>query len=219
MTFLLEQSRLIIESVIMALGYPGIALVMLVENLFPPIPSEIVVPFAGFLVGRGKLNFTGVMVAATFGAVLGALVLYGLGAWLGEERLRALVRRYGRWTLVSERDFDNALTIFSRHERSVVFWARLMPGIRSLISIPAGVVRMRLGRFLLFTTLGTLVWNLILGVAGVVLGQNWGRVLALVDRYEIVVWGVLGALVAVWLGRQLILKNKHLKNKQKRRRA
>lgn len=204
MSSLLEQLRVLVESVILTLGYPGIALVMLIENLFPPIPSEVVVPFAGFLVAQGVLSFWGVMVATTLGAVLGALVLYGLGAWLGAARLRLFFRRYGRWFLLSEEDFDRALIRFNRHDRSVVFWARLMPGVRSLISIPAGVARMRIGRFLLFTTLGTLVWNLALGSAGVLLGQNWEQVLTFIDRFEIMFWLFLAVLVVWWATRRII---------------
>lgn len=206
MSALLESIRLLIEGVITLLGYPGIALVMLVENLFPPIPSEIVVPFAGFLVGRGELTFVGVMVAATLGTVLGALILYALGARLGEARCCALFRRYGRWVGLSEADFGGAMGLFSRHARAIVFWARLMPGARSLISVPAGVARMPLGRFLVFTTLGTLVWNVLLGAAGVALGQNWVQVLAFVDRYEVVVWGALLLGVLWWLSRRLQMR-------------
>ncbi len=204
MSSLLEQLRVLTESVILTLGYPGIALVMLIENLFPPIPSEVVVPFAGFLVAQGVLSFWGVMVATTLGAVLGALVLYGLGAWLGASRLRLFFNRYGRWFLLSEEDFDRALNRFNHHDRSVVFWARLMPGVRSIISIPAGVARMPMGRFLLFTTMGTLVWNLALGSAGVLLGQNWEQVLTVIDRFESVFWLLLAALVLWWATRRIV---------------
>lgn len=200
---LLEQFQLLVEGIILAFGYPGIALVMLIENLFPPIPSEIVVPFGGFLAAQGVLSFWGVMVATTAGAVLGALILYGLGAWLGAVRLRLFFRLYGRWLLVSEGDFDGALSRFNRHDRSVVFWARLMPGVRSLISIPAGVARMPMGRFLLFTTLGTLVWNLALGSTGVLLGQHWEQVLTLIDRFEGVLWTVLAIILLWWAARRV----------------
>jgi len=126
------------------------------------------------------------------------------GAWLGAARLRLFFRRYGRWLLVSEEDFDRVLSRFNCHDRSVVFWARLMPGVRSLISIPAGVARMPVRRFLLFTALSTLVWNLALGSAGVLLGQNWEQVLTVIDRFESVLWLLLAALVVWWTTRRIV---------------
>jgi membrane protein DedA with SNARE-associated domain len=202
----LEHLRLLIEQVISTLGYPGMALVMLVENLFPPIPSELVVPFAGFLVSRGEMTMPAVLLAATCGTVLGAMVLYALGSWLGEGRVRLLFRHYGRYSLLSERDFDRALELFRRYDRPVVFWARLVPGVRSLISVPAGVVRMPLGRFLLFTTLGTLLWNALLAYAGMLLGQNWPLVLSFVDHYELALWLLAGGAAAAWSVRWLVRK-------------
>lgn len=203
MASLLEQLRALIEGAVLSLGYLGLALVMLLENLFPPIPSELVVPFAGFLVGQGELELLPTLLATTAGAVLGALLLYYLGWWWGEVRVRAFFRRYGRWLLLREADFDRVLTLFRRYDRAAIFLARLLPGLRSLISIPAGVARMPLGSFLLYSTLGTLLWNTLLGVAGLLLGQNWTRVLSVIDRYETVFWLLVGGAVAWWLWQRI----------------
>lgn len=184
MAELMSRLQVWIEQIINAIGYVGIALVMLAENLFPPIPSELVMPFAGFSVAQGNMNFIAVLVAGTIGAVLGALALYYVGVWADEPIARRFVRRYGRYFLLSESDLDRALDFFRRYGRTVVFFGRLIPIIRSLISIPAGMNRMPLGQFLLFTTLGSLIWNTVLTYAGVLLGANWTDVLGFVKKYE-----------------------------------
>lgn len=191
MAFLLEQLRTLIEYLILTLGYPGLALIMFVENLFPPIPSEVVLPFAGSLVESGQLGLGAVLFASTLGAVLGTGLFYYLGARLGEARTRALIRRYGRWLALDEDDLDRSLAMFRQHDRSIIFFGRFLPGVRTLISLPAGIARMRLGTFLLYTALGTLAWNGLLVGAGVVLGQNWERILNIVDRYETFFWLVV----------------------------
>lgn len=157
MANLLEKLYEIAQSVISALGYPGIFLMMLVENLFPPFPSEVVMPFAGFMVADGQLNFVGVMLAGTLGSVAGALLIYYLGHKLGRERLRKGVQKYGKYLLLSEEELDKALDTFDRHGQMAILLGRLIPGVRSLISIPAGLEEMPIKNFLLLTTLG--VWS------------------------------------------------------------
>lgn len=180
------------------LGYLGLALLSLVENLVPPIPSEFILPFAGFLVADGRLNVFGVLFATSAGGFLGTAVFYWLGRRLGEERVRAFIRRFGRYVLLREADYDEALTFFRRHDAKVIFWARFVPGIRSLISLPAGVAGMRAGRFVAYTLLGTVLWNLLLVSAGWVLGERWQAVLDVVDRLESVLWVLLAAAVIGW---------------------
>lgn len=197
MSAIAEQLRILVENVILSIGYLGIALLMLLENLFPPIPSELVVPFAGFLVGQGELSLAGVLIATTLGALLGALALYALGYWLGEARLRLFINRYGRWFLLGTEDLDRSLIIFRKYGRGIVLLARLMPIVRSLISIPAGIARMPLGPFLIYSTIGMLFWNTVLTVAGLFLGQNWTRVLGFMDRYELLIWLLLIAAL-IW---------------------
>lgn len=203
MSNLLEQLRSVIEAVVLSLGYGGLGLVMFIENIFPPIPSELVLPFAGFLVSQERFSFVGVLAASTIGSLVGALVLYYLGAWWGETGIRGLVRRYGRWALVDEADFDKVLKLFRRHDRSVVFWARFLPVGRSLISIPAGIARMPLASFLFFTSLGTLIWNALLSCVGWVLGHNWARILGVIDRYELLIALLVMGLALIALTRRV----------------
>jgi membrane protein DedA with SNARE-associated domain len=208
LTEVLEFVRHAIEAIITFLGYPGIALVMLMENLFPPIPSELVMPFAGFQVAQGELNMIGAIAAGTVGALLGAVALYYIGYWADEPVVRTFIRRYGRFFLLSEDDLDRALSFFQRFGPPVVFFGRLIPIIRSLISIPAGMNKMPLPTFLLFTTLGTLIWNTVLAYAGMVLGANWDHVLVFVKQYErlVMVVGVV-AVVGFLMYRIIHMRN------------
>ncbi len=204
MAEILDWLRVVIEQIIMLLSYPGIALVMLAENLFPPIPSELVMPFAGFLAGRGEMNLGLALLAGTIGSVVGAVVLYYIGWWAGERAVRAFVRRYGRFLLLSEGDLDRTISFFERHGKAMVFFARLMPLARSLISIPAGTSRMPLGMFLLFTTLGSAIWNTALAGAGLALGENWDQILGFVRQYERVILVALVVAICVFVARRLV---------------
>lgn len=199
MAELLDQLSVIIREIIMALGYPGISLVMFAENVFPPIPSELVMPFAGFLVADGNMNFVYVILAGTIGAVLGAIVLYYLGLWLDEPVIRRFIRNFGRYFLLSEDDLDRALEFFGKYGEAVIFFGRLIPIIRSLISVPAGMNRMPMGKFLIFTAFGTTVWNLVLTAAGYWLGENWQEILGYVKQYERVTLVVLAIAVVVFV--------------------
>ncbi len=179
--------------VVEALGYTGVALLVLVENLFPPIPSEVVLTLAGFTASRGDANLVGMIIAATAGSVGGALILYGIAAWFGPERLRRVVLRYQRWLRVTERDLDRAEAWFDRWSVAAVLVCRCVPLVRSLISIPAGLRRMPLTPFLLYTTVGSLVWNTIFVSAGYLLGEQWHTVAEVVDYLDYVVLAALGA--------------------------
>jgi membrane protein DedA with SNARE-associated domain len=150
-------------------GYFGLIAIMIVENLFPPIPSEIVLPLAGYEVSRGELTFVATVAAATFGSLAGALILYSLGRWGG----RPAIERWGRRMRVGPSELDRAETWFARWGDWVVLGARLVPGARSVVSIPAGTMRMGVVRFILLTTLGSAVWNSVLIGAGWALGDNW----------------------------------------------
>jgi membrane protein DedA with SNARE-associated domain len=189
----------VIESIVTSMGYVGIALVMLAENLFPPIPSELVMPFAGFLVAQGKMDLTAVIVSGTIGSVLGAVILYYLGVWADEAIVRKFVRRWGKWLTVSEGELDRALAFFGRFGEVVVFFGRLIPIIRSLISVPAGMKRMSIGKFLLFTTLGTILWNVALTLAGVWLGANWEDVLGFLKTYQNLTLAVIVGVIALFV--------------------
>lgn len=198
MAEILDKLSILIEDIIAALGYPGITLVMFLENIFPPIPSEIVMPFAGFLVAdNGEMTFPGIVIAGTLGSVLGALVIYYVGVWADDLVIRRFIRRYGRYFTVSEQDLDRALSFFDRYGEAIVFFGRLIPIIRSLISLPAGMKRMPLRRFLLFTALGTAIWTALLSAAGVILKENWEDILTFIDTYQMVTLVVVGAAVLV----------------------
>jgi membrane protein DedA with SNARE-associated domain len=195
MVKILEQIHLWLEQVIITLGYTGIMVVMFLESLFPPIPTELLMPFAGLMVNQGHFSFSGVLLAGTAGSLLGALTLYYLGQYIGEPLIRSIIRRYGPYLLLTERDLNRSLDFFERYSEAVVFFGRFIPLIRSLISLPAGLTRMPLGRFLLFTTLGSGLWNGLMSYIGVILGENWAELLIFVKQYEILVVATLVALI------------------------
>ncbi len=207
MSAILEQIRLWMEYLITSLGYAGLALVMFIENVFPPIPSEMIMPFAGFMVSRGEFTFAGILIAGTLGSVLGSLALYHVGMWVGEGPLRAFLRSYGRWFLVSEQDLERAMRFFDRYGSLIILFGRLAPGVRSLISIPAGMQRMPLTKFLSYTTLGSAVWVGLLGYAGMALKANWESILLVVDQYEILLLSLMvagGVSFVVWRVSRLV---------------
>jgi membrane protein DedA with SNARE-associated domain len=174
------------------LGAPGAGLAVALENLFPPIPSELILPLAGFTASQGDMSLVGAIVWTTLGSVAGALVLYAAGALLGRERTRAIAVRL---PLVKLSDIDRTEVWFARHGTKAVFFGRMVPLFRSFISLPAGIERMPMTTFLAFTTLGSLIWNLIFVLAGYQLGENWRRVQDVVGVYQKVV--VAAVLVAV----------------------
>jgi membrane protein DedA with SNARE-associated domain len=174
------------------LGAPGAGLAVALENLFPPIPSELILPLAGFTASRGDMSLIGAIVWTTLGSVAGALVLYAVGALLGRDRTRAIAARL---PLVKVSDFDRTEAWFARHGTKAVFFGRMVPLFRSFISIPAGIERMPMTTFLAFTALGSLIWNVIFVLAGYQLGENWRRVQDIVGVYQKVV--VAAVLVAV----------------------
>ena len=184
-----------VQQIMQDFGYLGLFLLLLIENLFPPIPSEVILPLAGFLVGRGEFVFVGALVASTAGALVGALILYALGRWGG----RTLVLRYGRFLRVTDKDLDRADGWFDRYGNWIVLLARLIPGIRSIISIPAGTLKMPLLQFTVLTTIGSALWNTLLIGLGVFLGRNWEVVSARVGAASDVVLVVTAVATAVAL--------------------
>jgi len=179
-------------------GYLGIAALMFLENVFPPIPSEVIMPAAGFGAGQGQLNLLGVIVAGTLGSVAGALFWYYVGKWIDANRLRRWAGRYGRWLTLSPRDIDRVDRWFDRHSSKAVLLGRLVPALRTLISVPAGVFGMSLPRFLLFTTLGTALWTTLLAVAGYLLEGQYRIVAAYLNPITNI---IVGLVVAAYLYR------------------
>lgn len=172
-------------------GYLGTFLLIFIENIFPPIPSEVILTFGGFMTRSTSMTVFGMVVAATLGAVLGAITLYYLGHLLNRDRLVEIVTKYGSVLRVKISDIDKAETWFIRYGNRTVFFCRMVPILRSLISIPAGMAEMKFQLFLLYTTLGTLIWNIILVSAGAILGENWERVLEFMDVYSSVAYAII----------------------------
>lgn len=194
--------------VIEKLGYWGLAFMVALENVFPPIPSEVVLPMAGFLTGNGRMNYGLALLAATIGSVVGALILYEIGHLFGEQRLRWLVRRYGTWLGVKESDIDKADEWFDRYGGVAVMLCRVVPIVRSLISIPAGLRRMPLGAFVLYTTVGSAVWNAVLIGAGWILGDNWDEVEQYVGYLQYLVIIAVLVFAAWWVWNRIIKRER-----------
>lgn len=198
---LLDSIAIWVQELIEALGYVGLGMVMFIENVLPPIPSEAVLPMAGWLAfeKRGGFTLWGITLVGALGSVAGAMVFYALGHWFGEERVRYLLRRFGKWLLLSEADFDTALAWFNRYGELVIFFGRMVPIVRSLISVPAGLAGMRMERFTLYTAIGTALWSFLLALAGYILGKNWRLVMDWVGRYEklVLIVGVVAVVAFV----------------------
>jgi membrane protein DedA with SNARE-associated domain len=185
-----------VQDVIEQLGYLGVALLVVLENVFPPIPSEIVLPFAGFVAQRGSDSVVLMILAATVGSVIGALIMYWIAAVIGDERLHAFTRKFGKWVQIREADLTRAEEWFDRHAVSAVLVGRCVPLIRSVVSIPAGFRRMKLVPYITYTFLGSLVWNIALVGAGAILGENWERVEPVVAAFQWIVIVLVVAAVA-----------------------
>ncbi|ALA70556.1 DedA family protein [Geobacillus sp. JS12] len=186
-----------ITNVMEQFGYIGIFLIIALENIFPPIPSEVILPFGGFMTTYTSLTVPGVIAAATAGSVAGALVLYGIGRLLSVERLERIVDRWGRWLRVKPEDIAKANRTFHRYGVWAVFLGRMIPLVRSLISIPAGMAKMNIGLFVWLSVLGTLIWNTALVSIGAALGQSWGKVSEVIGMYAEVVYVIIGLIITV----------------------
>jgi membrane protein DedA with SNARE-associated domain len=192
-----------IVNTITEFGYFGITLLMLVEAVFPPIPSELIIPFAGFSVSQGRLDFVLVILAATAGSLLGAVPWYLVGRLFGLERVKWLADKIGRWFAFNADEIDYAAKIFKRWGGGIVLLGRLFPILRTLISVPAGLARMSPLSFALFSAVGMLIWNTVLVSAGYLLHEHYHLVEAWIDPLTYV---VLGLVVAVYLFRLITWK-------------
>lgn len=190
-----------INSLMDTLGAPGAGVAVALENLFPPIPSEVILPLAGFAASTGRMNLLAALLWTTAGSVLGALALYGVGALFGRDRVLAIAARL---PLVKVADIERTETWFARHGTKAVLLGRMVPIFRSLISVPAGVERMRLPLFLTLTTLGSALWNTVFVLAGYVLGENWEQVTDYVSVYSKAVLLMALAAMAVFVAVRLV---------------
>jgi membrane protein DedA with SNARE-associated domain len=188
-----------IQGVIASAGYLGIAFVMALENIITPIPSEFVLPFAGFLIARGELNFVVTVVTATIGVVVGGLFWYVLGYKGGLPVAYAITDRWGRIIGIDRAQIDRANEWFKRRGDMIILLGRLIPIFRTLVSIPAGASKMPLPRYLILTIIGSGIWNIVLTGAGVLLGERWEDVLDITDRYETVIYVVVGGALAAFI--------------------
>jgi membrane protein DedA with SNARE-associated domain len=183
-----------------SLGAPGAGLAVALENLFPPIPSELILPLAGFTASRGDMSLVGAVVWTTIGSVVGALALYAVGALLGRDRTRAIAARL---PLVRIADVDRSEAWFARHGVKAVFFGRMIPLFRSFISVPAGIERMSMPTFVAFTLLGSLIWNLVFVLAGYQLGENWRVIVGYVEVYQKLVAAAVLLAVAFFVASRL----------------
>ncbi|GIG86009.1 DedA family protein [Plantactinospora endophytica] len=189
-----------IAGVIDAMGVPGVGLLVALENIIPPVPSELVLAMAGYLAGEGRMNVVLVTVSATAGSVLGAVLLYWLGAALGEDRLK---RWLDRIPLVDTQDLDRADRWFERYGSWAVLFGRMIPVVRSLVSVPAGADRMPVGRFLALTTLGSGVWNAIFVGLGYGLGSRWQQIDRYAGYFDYGLLAVFVAMIGLWVVKKL----------------
>lgn len=181
-------------------GYIGIFLLIMLENIFPPIPSEVILTFGGAMTTKTDMTVMGVILISTAGSVAGAVILYGVGRMLDVKRLEKIVDRYGRVLRLTRKDIYKADAWFDKYGIWTVLFCRLIPLIRSLISIPAGMSNMKFGLFLLFTTVGTLIWNTILVTVGAAVGDNWESIVGVMDVYSNIVYVliVIAGLAVIW---------------------
>jgi membrane protein DedA with SNARE-associated domain len=191
-----------IANVIARLGYTGVIGLTFLENLFPPIPSELVIPMAGFVAAsEGEMRLGFVIVAGSIGSLAGATFWYAIARKVGEKRLRAWVERHGKWVTLGRKDVDHAQAWFQRHGKSAVLLGRLMPGVRTFVSVPAGFTEMAVAPFLLYSALGTVIWTAALAGAGTLLQANF----TVVGDYINVATNILLGLFLVMLVRRYVM--------------
>ena len=166
-------------------GYIGVFLLITIENIFPPIPSEVILLFGGFMTTYSSMNVIGVIIASTLGSVLGAIILYYIGKILNKERLKKIITsKPGKLLRLKHEDIDKADEWFDSKGNKTVFFCRFVPVIRSLISIPAGMSEMPMKKFLIYTTAGSIIWNAALTIAGSIVGENWTIIVEIMDSYS-----------------------------------
>jgi len=184
-----------ITNIMEQFGYAGILLLIALENVFPPIPSEVILTFGGFMTTYTSLTVVGVIIAATVGSVLGAVILYGIGYLINVDKLEGWVDRYGKFLRLKKEDIRRADAWFDKYGYWTVLFCRMIPLIRSLISIPAGMSKMKFGLFLLFTTIGTLIWNVILVSVGAAVGGSWEKIVEFMDVYSNIAYALIAVIV------------------------
>lgn len=184
------------------LGYFGIALLMFLDNVFPPIPSEIIMPSAGYTASKGQLLLTGVIIAGSLGSLIAAAVLYWAGRKISHDKLFGLVDRFGKYLFIKKEDVEKALEWFERYGHRIVFFGRMIPAVRSLISIPAGMSHMPFWKFMLYSGSGTIIWTTFLAIVGYYFGENQALMHQIFSRVGYIIVAICIAFSAVWLYRK-----------------
>lgn len=197
---LLDGLKIWVEGLISSAGYTGLYLVMFLENIFPPIPSEVILPLAGSLSLSGRFSISLITIVGMLGSLTGALVFYGLGKWVGEGAVRSFIGRYGKFALLTIEDFDRSKAWFAKYDDWVIFFSRMIPVVRSLISIPAGVSSMNLAKFCIFTILGTSLWSFALSYAGRLLGERWSLITQWINTYQNIMLAIALLVVVGFIG-------------------
>jgi membrane protein DedA with SNARE-associated domain len=192
---------------ISTLGYFGVFILMTLESACVPIPSEVTMPFSGSLIASGQFNFWLLVIIGTLGNLVGSLLAYWLGAWGQEAVVRKVIIKYGKYILVSEHEYDRSERWFRNHGELMVFASRILPVLRTFISLPAGVARMNLTRFVVYTTVGSFIWSFILTKIGVTLGANWQSLEVYFRKFDLVIVVAFVALVIWYIWHKL----KHVK--------
>ncbi len=172
-------------------GYLGVFILMLLESACIPVPSEIIMPFSGFLVWQGKFNLWTVVFWGAFGSLIGSIIAYYIGFYGG----RPLIEKYGKYVLISRRDLDRAHNWIEKHGQGAIFFSRLLPAVRTFISLPAGIVKMDFGKFCVYTFFGSLIWSYFLTYAGVIMGENWNGIRVYFEKFDIVI--VIAAIFGI----------------------
>ncbi|HPP67294.1 MAG TPA: DedA family protein [bacterium] len=190
-------------------GYCGIFILMTFESALIPIPSEITMPFAGYLVSLNKMNIHILSFVGAFANLFGSILAYWLGFWAEERLIKQWINKHGRYLLIDEADYERAERWFKKYGDSVIFFSRIMPGIRTFISLPAGVAKMDLKRFCIFTFMGSLIWSYFLSYVGFFLGKNWTGISTYYRKFEyLIVFAVIVLIIWYIMGKLRRLKNK-----------
>lgn len=192
-----------IIQLISAWGYFGIVIAMAIESALIPLPSEIIMPFSGFLVSTDRFSLHGVAFAGAFGNLLGSWVAYGIGYWGHERLVRRFIRRWGKWILLTEDELDSAEKLLHKYKDQVVLGSRVLPGVRTIISLPCGIARLPFLRFSVLTFIGSLIWSYLLAYVGLVLGQNWDTLGPIFHSLDVVIVVLIIGVVGFYIYHKL----------------
>ncbi|MFH1833127.1 MAG: DedA family protein [Candidatus Levyibacteriota bacterium] len=204
---MLEQLSGLIIHLIQATGYFGIFILMTLESALIPIPSEVTMPFSGFLISKGTLSLIPVILAGAVGNLIGSLIAYAIGYYLEENVILSLVGKYGKFILMTKSDYLKSVAWFKKYGNSVVFFSRLLPAVRTFISLPAGLAEMNIWKFSIYTFVGSLIWSALLTMVGVYMGDNWHALESYFRKFDFLILGIAIFAFAFYINHKLkILK-------------